>query len=238
MNATKNWLKLFFLCTISLTSSLSIWSKNNAEVEDDRRDCVETKHLQVLINTADPTYRFVLFNGVSFVYNNIFAPRPFGSYYHLSGLIYPGDTVDINQPNYTVSKRGVPLTAANSLGDFWASGDILFPELTLPNVPATPTDLELFECDFLFKPRGNSNPNNVFTYGILTSGVLDTVPPLQPLLTNAAAVQGGTGLNTDASGEVRANVYFQPATLSLLVDIFFDCPVKYNARDGHFCEEK
>lgn len=237
MHAAKSWLKLFFF-GIFLTSSVSIWAEDMSEGDaDEHRDCVETKHLQVLINTNDPTFRFVLFNGAEFIYDNIFAPRPFGSYYYLSGLIFPGGTVDINQLNYTVSKQGVPLTAANSLGDFWAAGQVLFPELTLPQVPLEPTDLELFECDFLFKPRGINRTNNLFTYGILSSGVLDPVPPVHPLLKNDAAITGGTGLNAGAHGSLKALIYFQPGTGSLLVDVFFDNPVKYDPDHFAFCAE-
>lgn len=235
MLSTKRWLKLALFGVMFLSFSTSIWSENSAEENtEERPDCVETRHLQVLINVNDPAFRFVLFNGVAFIYQNIFAPRPFGSYYYLSGLIFPGDTVDINQANYTVSRQGVPLTSANSLGDFWAAGQVLFPELTLPVVPTDPTDLELFECDFLFKPRNINKPNNLFTYGILQSG---SNVPGQPLLVNNAAVTGGTGLNADAHGALKALIYFQPATLSLLVDVFFDHPVRYNPRDFKACKE-
>jgi len=230
----KSRLQLLFFFAMFISASTSIWSESSAEESrEEHSECVETQHLQVLINTADPTFRFVLFDGNNFV-NNIFAPRPFGSYYYLSGLIFPGNTVNPNQPNYTVSKHGVPLNASNSLGDFWAAGQVIFPELNLPQVPLTPTDLELFECDFLFKPRGINRANNLFTYGILTSGVLDSIPPVQALLINNAAVTGGSGLNAEAGGSLKALIYFQPATGSLLVDVFFDCPVKYHQDECNF----
>jgi hypothetical protein len=39
----------------------------------------ETKHLQILINATDPSFKFVINDGTGLHYNNPFYPRPFGS---------------------------------------------------------------------------------------------------------------------------------------------------------------
>src|SRR5437762_12543288 len=93
----------------------------------------ETKHLQVLINTNLPSFKFVINDGTGLHYGNPFYPRPFGSNYVLNGLIFPAGTIKIAQPDYRFDTHGVPLTAENSIGEWQCVGNVLADLLKLPN---------------------------------------------------------------------------------------------------------
>ena len=183
-----------------------------------------TKHIQVLINTGDPSFKFVINDGVGLHYGNPFYPRPFGSNYVLNGLLFPGGTVDVTQVDYRVDRNGIPLTAANSIGHWQCVGNVLVDLLTLPNVPPQPTNAELITWTFFFKTGDRGNPNNIYTSGVATTGVLATN---QPLFNVINSIIGGTGPNDDMDHNLTAQVYFQPATGCLLISITFDRNVKY-----------
>jgi hypothetical protein len=222
-----------FLLTPLLHANDNEISEVNASKEE--HGCVETRSLQVLVNTSDPTFQFVLNDGNGLHYGNPFFPRPFGSYYYFNGLIFPGGTIDVNQPNYTLDTRGQPLNEENSLGLWWCTGKVVSSLLALPNVPSEPTDAELINWDFLFKHNSNE-PNDLFSYGVATTGIN---APQVPLFTVANAVVGGVGENCDACGTLSAKVYFQASTFTLLININFTNPVKYcvnHVQESELCE--
>lgn len=184
----------------------------------------ETKHLQVLINSADPSFKFVIHDGTGLHYNNPFYPRPFGANYILNGLIFPGKTINVTQSNYTVDTHGTPLTAENSIGEWQCVGNVLVDLLNLPNVPAQPTIAELITWSFFFKDSGKSDPNDIFTSGAATTGVF---APNRPLFTVIGSVVGGTGGNDNIGGHLSAEVYFQSTTGTMLINITFDDNATY-----------
>jgi hypothetical protein len=184
----------------------------------------ETKHLQVLINSANPSFKFVINDGAGLHYNNPFHPRPFGSNYILNGLIYPAGTINIAQTDYTVDTHRVPLTAENSIGEWQCVGNVLADLLNLPNVPPQPTIAELITWVFFFKHSGKGDPDNVYASGAATTGVL---APNQPLFNVLSSVVGGTGRNNNIGGDLKAEVYFQKTTGIMLINVAFDNFIKY-----------
>jgi hypothetical protein len=181
-------------------------------------------HLQVLINIADPSFKFVINDGTGLHYNNPFYPRYFGSNYILNGLIFPGGTVNVNQNNYTVNTHGVPLTSANSIGEWDCLGNVLSNLLDLPNVPSQPTIAEAVTWIFHFTNVGRGDPNNIYTSDTATTGVFAAK---QPLFTVVGAVVGGTGPNDNIGGDLKAEIYFQPSSSSMLINLTFDNEIKY-----------
>jgi hypothetical protein len=184
----------------------------------------QTRTLQVLINASNPSFKYVINDGTGLHYGNPFFPRPFGANYILNGLIFPGGTINIDQPDYTVDTRGVKLTSANSIGLWECIGNVLTDLLDLPNVPAQPTLAEQITWDFFFKPHGRGTPDNIYASGAATTGVF---APRQPLFTVVEAVIGGSGHNDNIGGELIAQVYFQQTTGSMLINITFDNNVRY-----------
>ncbi len=183
-----------------------------------------TRHLQILINASNPSFKYVINDGTGLHYNNPFFPRPFGANYILNGLIFPGGTVNVNQPDYTVDARGAKLTEANSIGLWECIGNVLTDLLNLPNVPAQPMLAEQITWDFFFKHRGGGVPDNVYASGAATTGVL---APGQPLFTVIEAVIGGTGHDDNIGGDLTAQVYFQQKTGTMLINVTFDNNIKY-----------
>lgn len=184
----------------------------------------ETRTLQILINASNPSFKYVINDGTGLHYNNPFFPRPFGAIYILNGLIFPGDTINVDQPDYTVDARGGKLTEANSIGLWECVGNVLTDLLNLPNVPAQPTLAEQITWDFFFKHHGKGETDNVYASGAATTGVLAAG---QPLFTVAEAVIGGTGHNDNIGGDLTAQVYFQQQTGSMLINVTFDNNITY-----------
>ena len=184
----------------------------------------ETKTLQVLINASNPSFKYVINDGAGLHYNNPFYPRPFGANYILNGLIFPGGTINIDQPDYTVDTHGIKLTEANSIGLWECIGNVLTDLLNLPNVPAQPTLAEQVTWDFFFKPRGGRVADNIYASGAATTGVL---APSQPLFTVVEAVIGGIGQDDNIGGEFTAQIYFQQSTGSMLINVTFDNNIRY-----------
>lgn len=184
----------------------------------------ETRHLQILINASNPSFKYVINDGTGLHYNNPFFPRPFGANYVLNGLIFPGGTINVDQPDYTIDTRGVKLTEANSIGLWECIGNVLTDLLNLPNVPAQPTLAEQITWDFFFKHRGTGVADNIYASGAATTGVL---APGQPLFTVTQAVIGGTGRDDNIGGDLTAQVYFQQKTGTMLISVTFDNNIKY-----------
>ncbi|MGA8548709.1 MAG: hypothetical protein WB678_00585 [Stellaceae bacterium] len=183
-----------------------------------------TTHLQILVNGADPSFKFVINDGTGLHYNNPFYPRPFGSNYILNGLIFPGGTINVDQSDYTVNERGVKLTAANSIGLWECLGNVLTDLLNLPNIPSKPTLAEQVSWNFFFTHRDGWVPDNVYTYNSATTGVL---APGRPFFTVVGAVIGGTGQDDNIGGDLTAQIYFQQNTGTMLINITFDNNIRY-----------
>lgn len=142
----------------------------------------------------------------------------------MNGLIFPGGTINVDQPDYTVDNRGVKLTAENSIGLWECIGNVLADLLNLPSVPAQPTLAEQITWDFFFKNHGRGLPDNIYASGAATTGVL---APGQSLFTVIQAVIGSTGNDDNIGGDLTAQVYFQQKTGTMLINITFDNDIKY-----------
>jgi hypothetical protein len=90
----------------------------------------------------------------------------------LNGLIFRAGTINVTQANYTVDTHGAALTAANSMGEWQCVGNVLVDLLNLPNVPPQPTIAELITWTFFFKHSTKTDPNDIFSSGAVTTGVL------------------------------------------------------------------
>src|SRR5436190_23739360 len=76
----------------------------------------ETKKLQIVVNPFG--FSFFLNVGEGGIITDQAAPRPAGSSFLISGLIFPSGTMSKNQSSFLVDKHGNPLTEENSLGRF------------------------------------------------------------------------------------------------------------------------
>jgi hypothetical protein len=131
---------------------------------------LKSHHIQVLINPADPSSMYNLFNGSS-ITSSFFAPRPAGGYYYLNGLIFPKKTINpLTQNCFNFDTHGNPLTEANSVGTFRAIANQLVDVAFNVNFPAKGTIVEDVRWDFYFNEGCGATMNNMSVFGQVAAG--------------------------------------------------------------------
>jgi hypothetical protein len=180
----------------------------------------ESKKLQILINPADPTFSYTLFNGSAILINDLSAVRPIGGYYYLNGLILPGGTISKNQASFAVDKHGNPITAADSLGLWECIGKVL-QTLDFSDIPAEGTLVEAIEWDFYFDEDCHNYPNIMTSLGKTVTG------SGFPAFTTAMAMVGGTRCNKN-NNHYTSKIYISQ-TGQFLIKMTFQDDVKYDS---------
>jgi|SRR5690606_38040851 len=184
---------------------------------------IETKQIQVLLN-PNASWNIYAANIGTEITSDPSVALPAGATSIQNGLIFPKDTVNLNQTSYLVSRTGMPLTTLNSIGMLNTTNSALVAYNPM-NPPALGTIFQLSENVFSFY-------NNCSTSGqIFATGTTELVNNMAPGAINTIsnmAVIGGTGHNESANGVVAIQRHLAPDGMSSILTVKFDKKIKIN----------
>ena len=151
--------------------------------------------IQVIVNplnmTWNPQFSFWAINTAAGPISYDFsAPRDLGSYYVLTGLIFPKGTVNKMQADYSLDNNGMPLQPSDSLGSWMAADFVVTAYDLVSNFPASGT--RLTEGDWSFFFNDSEDKDNLYSVGRQKAGVLGKSSG-QPIQFGRFAIDGGTG---------------------------------------------
>jgi len=185
----------------------------------------KTKKLQLIINPLNPAFFFALNDGNG-IQTDPGSPRPQGSYYIMNAFIFPGGTVDKDQPSYLVDKHGNQLDFNDSLGIAYLI-ETMLQSVDFGNPPAEGTITEASQWQLQFSHDCDKTLNALFSTGYATFNVL-TIGEGKAVLTFSATVVGGLGCNEDmCCNNFTGKLYVTENGQSVLIKIKFDKEIKY-----------
>jgi hypothetical protein len=185
----------------------------------------KTKKLQLLVVPSDPSFMFAL-NAGNGIITNPNTPRPQGSYYATTALIFPGGTVGKNQSDFSVDKHGNPINFNDNLGVAYVK-DTMIRGLVFTNVPPVGTLIEQAAWSFHFKHSCDGG-NDIYAMGLAKVGNFPAQSG-KSIYDLAFGVTGGSGCNrTIDKNSFKAKVYLsQTGPVVSLVKVKFKKEIEY-----------
>jgi len=186
----------------------------------------KTKKLQGLVIPSDPSYFFALNDGTG-IQTNPGANRPLGAYYITSLLLFPGNTIDVDQVDYSVDKHGNPINPDDNIGIVYVL-EHMVQTVDFNNPPASGTIVETSEATFVF--NHTCYGENIITCNGISK--IKTFPPqpAMPIFKIYSAVTGASGCNEDRTeNKFKAKIYVAQSGLlvNALVNFEFDEEIEY-----------
>jgi len=162
---------------------------------------------QILLNAFADWFTYAANIGGS-ITNDLTVTTPMGSTVLFNGLIFPKDTVDVEtQSSFLVDRYGNPLTPANSIGTWFATGTRLVDFNLFAPVITPGIDIESTHWVLEFKTN-EEHGNRVFA-DVITQALAQFLPGATYQEANGA-ITGGTNGNEKIRGKVTAKVYASP----------------------------
>jgi hypothetical protein len=205
MKMTKN--RLFLLALVLIASSAALTAK-------------KSKEFQVVFSLAPQAWSTYAANVGAFITNGFTDYTQFGSFYTMSALLLPKNTIDTKHQNSFLTDRyGNVITPASAIGT-WTSQATRVVDFDYFNLPASGTVYEQYSETFSF--YGN-RVNNVYAVGesivqSLSNGLLNK---------RYSAVVGGYGKNDDIDGQLKEETYIAPDGQSMVMICKFQESVEY-----------
>ena len=192
----------------------------------DAKKIKKTKKLQALVIPNDSSYFFAL-NAGNGIDHNPGAVRPQGAYYETTALIFPGDTVNKKQTDYSVDRHGNSINANDSIGMLYFL-EIMLQTLDFNNAPPSGTMIEQAEWRFNFN-HSCYGGNNIYANGF---GAIKQFPPVaqKPIYKFHFGVTGASGCNKHGKCKsFKAKIYLPQSgsLVAALIEIKFDEEIEY-----------